>query len=209
MSNMSERMETTLDEPVSVTLKRELRNIGDKMYKVVLPNSKLNSANELRNWDLWGPLIICLVLAIMLSSGSASGQYGGKGSKHSAADQNAVVFASVFVIVWFGAAVVTVNAVLLKGSVSFFQSICVLGYCIFPLTLSALVCLGVGWSGCRSTLCLMVRLASVGVGLLWSTRASIGFLAEVVPPKRSALAAYPVVLFYASIAWIIVIRSSP
>lgn len=39
--------------------------------------------------------------------------------------------------------------------------------------------------------------------------ASIGFMAEVVPPKRSALAAYPVVLFYASIAWIIIIRSSP
>ena len=48
---MGDRAETTLDEPVSVTLKRELRNIGDKMYKVVLPNSKLNSSNELRNCE--------------------------------------------------------------------------------------------------------------------------------------------------------------
>jgi hypothetical protein len=32
-------------------------------------------------------------------------------------DQSAAVFAAVFVIVWCGAAVVTVNAVLLKGSV--------------------------------------------------------------------------------------------
>jgi hypothetical protein len=48
---MGDRAETTLDEPVSVTLRRELRNIGDKMYKVVLPNSKLNSSNELRNCE--------------------------------------------------------------------------------------------------------------------------------------------------------------
>lgn len=53
---------------------------------------------------------------------------------------------------------------------SFFQSICVLGYCIFPLTLSAIVCLAVGWSHCRSTLCLIIRLIAVAVGLLWSTR---------------------------------------
>jgi len=37
----------------------------------------------------------------------------------------------------------------------------------------------------------------------------MGFLDEVVSPKRSALAAYPVYLFYAALAWIILIRSSP
>ena len=45
---MSAMTDTTLDEPVSVTLKRELRAIGDKMYKVVLPNSEYSKA-ELRN----------------------------------------------------------------------------------------------------------------------------------------------------------------
>mmetsp|Transcript_25676 Transcript_25676/g.63274 ORF Transcript_25676/g.63274 Transcript_25676/m.63274 type:complete len:208 (-) Transcript_25676:653-1276(-) len=204
----SDLNETTLDEPVSVTLRREFRNIGDKMWKVVLPNSEYSKA-ELRNWDLWGPLIICLVLAIVLSSGSASGTSVKDGKVVKDDDQSAAVFASVFVIVWCGAAVVTVNAVLLKGSVSFFQSICVLGYCIFPLTLSAFLCLGVGWSKCASTLCTVLRLAFVGMGLVWSTRASIGFLAEVVPPKRSALAGYPVCLFYVTIGWIIMIRSSP
>jgi uncharacterized membrane protein YhdT len=51
-----------------------------------------------------------------------------------------MVFAAVFVIVWFGAAAVTVNAQLLGGTISFFQSVCILGYCVFPLTLSALAC---------------------------------------------------------------------
>lgn len=52
-----------------------------------------------------------------------------------------MVFATVFVIVWVGAAAVTLNAQLLGGSISFFQSVCILGYCVFPLTLSSFGCL--------------------------------------------------------------------
>jgi protein YIPF6 len=55
-----------------------------------------------------------------------------------------LVFAAVFVIAWCGAAMVTVNAQLLGGSISFFQSVCILGYCVFPLTISAIVCLIIG-----------------------------------------------------------------
>lgn len=43
--------------------------------------------------------------------------------------QSSLIFASVFVITWCGAAVVTVNAQLLGGTLSFFQSVCVLGTC--------------------------------------------------------------------------------
>ena len=167
---------------------------------------------ELRNWDLWGPLVLCLVLAITLSMGTSQPEevvVKGKTIKLHGEDESAPVFAAVFVIVWCGAAVVTINAVLLGGTVSFFQSICVLGYCVFPLTVSALVSMGVGWTGCASNVCLAARLLTTGVGLVWSTKASMGFLDEVVSPKRSALAAYPVYLFYAAIAWIILIRSSP
>jgi hypothetical protein len=57
------------------------------------------------------------------------------------ADSASLVFATVFVIVWVGAAAVTINAQLLGGSISFFQSVCILGYCVFPLTISALICL--------------------------------------------------------------------
>merc|ERR550534_203879 len=37
-------------------------------------------------------------------------------------------FAEVFVIVWLGALVVTLNTKFLGGNISFFQSVCVLGY---------------------------------------------------------------------------------
>jgi hypothetical protein len=56
------------------------------------------------------------------------------------ADQAATVFCAVFGIVWIGAAVVTLNAQLLEGHLSFFQSVCVLGYCVFPLCISAFLC---------------------------------------------------------------------
>ena len=56
-------------------------------------------------------------------------------------DTASLVFAAVFVIVWCGAAAVTINAQLLGGSISFFQSICILGYCVFPLTIASIICL--------------------------------------------------------------------
>ena len=52
-------------------------------------------------------------------------------------DSASLVFATVFVVVWAGAAAVTLNAQLLGGTLSFFQSVCILGYCIFPLTIAA------------------------------------------------------------------------
>ena len=81
--------------------------------------------------DLWGPLLVCLILSTILSI-TAPG------------DTGTLVFAAVFVIVWVGAAIVTLNAQLLGGTISFFQSVCILGYCVFPLTLSALGCLLIG-----------------------------------------------------------------
>ena len=106
-----------------------------------------------------------LILAIILSSGvSHPTLYDRDGDALPAAparDDSAAVFAAVFLIVWCGSAVVTVNAVLLGGTVSFFQSICILGYCVFPLTVAALVAMAVGWTACTSTTCFLVRFAAV------------------------------------------------
>ena len=68
----------------------------------------------------------------------------------------------------FGAALVTLNAQLLGGTISFFQSICILGYCVFPLTLSAFACMIIGLLYKQ----IILKLLIVGVGFVWSTRAS-------------------------------------
>lgn len=217
----------TLDEPVSQTIMRDLTMVGNKMMCVLNPRKA--NIQTLKNWDLWGPLILCLMLATLLSWFAPY-------------EQKSLVFASVFVIVWLGAAVVTVNALLLGGNISFFQSVCVLGYCIFPLNLASFVCLLGGP--------LVWRMLVVAVCFFWSTGASLGaraptpdprrdahwlrpilpetrglwgsgaaaplrlsppaccmpapgFMGELVPPNRKALAVYPLFLFYTAIGWLI------
>jgi len=174
----------TLDEPVSATVMRDLRMVGNKMMCVLNPR-KANIQN-LKDWDLWGPLILCLMLATLLSWFAPY-------------EQKSLVFASVFVIIWCGAAVVTVNALLLGGNISFFQSVCVLGYCIFPLNIASVICLVGGHIAWRSIV--------VAICFFWSTGASLGFMGELVPPNRKALAVYPLFLFYTSIGWLILIAA--
>ena len=174
----------TLDEPVSQTIMRDVRMVGNKMMCVLNPRKA--NIQTLKDWDLWGPLILCLMLATLLSWFAPY-------------EQASLVFASVFVIIWVGAAVVTVNALLLGGNISFFQSVCVLGYCIFPLNLASIVCLLGGH--------ILWRVFVVAVCLFWSTGASLGFMGELVPPNRKALAVYPLFLFYTSIGWLILIAA--
>ena len=93
----------TLNEPVSVTIMRDLRRVGKKLGTVLLPTqAEAETLRELRDWDLWGPLLLCLVLSIITSARAPAGQ-------------QSLVFASVFVLVWMGAAVVTLNGQLLGG----------------------------------------------------------------------------------------------
>lgn len=66
---------------------------------------RLSPSSRILLWpgDLWGPLMVCLTLSIVLSFTAP-------------ADQGALVFAAVFVVVWCGAALVTLNAQLLGGT---------------------------------------------------------------------------------------------
>lgn len=48
-------------------------------------------------------------------------------------------FGVVFLVMWGGSFVVTINTKLLGGKISFFQCVCVLGYCVFPIVLGAVL----------------------------------------------------------------------
>ncbi|KAL8760657.1 MAG: hypothetical protein Q9184_003172 [Pyrenodesmia sp. 2 TL-2023] len=98
----------------------------------------------LRDWDLWGPLIFCLLLSLLLSMTASS-------------EQKTIVFSGVFALIWIGEAVVTAQIKLLGGNMygallsrlgnadqafsysSFFQSVCIIGYTLFPLVVAALL----------------------------------------------------------------------
>ncbi|KAF9355505.1 hypothetical protein BGX26_006467 [Mortierella sp. AD094] len=171
----------TLDEPVSETLLRDLRNVGAKLQQVLYPKGR---KDILKDWDLWGPLLMCLTLSIVLSARAQP-------------DQKITVFTWIFIIVWMGSAVVTVNAKLLGGRVSFFQSVCVIGYCLFPLVLVSVVSIVVP--------SIYIRLPLCGVAFAWASWASLGFLSDSNLANRRALGVYPLFLFYFIIAWMILI----
>lgn len=100
----------------------------------------------------------------------------------------------VFALVSVGAIVLTVNVVLLGGTIGFFQSLCLLGYCIFPLVVSALVGLFVSAR--------LVRWILVPVAIAWSSWASVPFIGGAVPANRRALAVYPLLLLYTTLGWL-------
>ena len=113
--------------------------------------------------------------------------------------QSALIFAAVFVIVWVGAGIITLNAALLGGQISFLQSVCVLGYCLAPLNLASILCHL--WPS-NKIFHFVVVMAAFG----WSTRASVGFMAQLLEENKKALGVYPVLLFYLSIAWMILVQ---
>mmetsp|Transcript_13356 Transcript_13356/g.25304 ORF Transcript_13356/g.25304 Transcript_13356/m.25304 type:complete len:257 (-) Transcript_13356:152-922(-) len=172
----------TLDEPVTTTILRDLKKIWVKMKHVLLPTG---SDRNLRDWDLWGPLLLCLTLSITMSSGQKDEQVG-------------TVFATVFVLVWCGSVVLTLNVLLLGGTLSFLQSICVLGYCLAPLNFASIII--------RIYSHHVLNAIVVLLALSWSVKASFGFMAQLLPPEQKALGVYPVFLFYLTLGWMILMQ---
>ncbi|KAI8918929.1 hypothetical protein BC831DRAFT_481795 [Entophlyctis helioformis] len=168
---------TRSTKPVSETIMRDLNNIWTKI--------KQADKNILRDWDWWGPLLLCLGLSVRLS---ITAQY----------EQGPAVFSATFFIIWFGSAVVTLNSKLLGGRISLFQSVCVLGYCVFPLVAVSLVT----W-----ILPFLLKFVLVAVAFAWSTFASLNFLGDVNLENKRLLAIYPIFLFYMMIAWLILIAT--
>ncbi|KAF6757189.1 hypothetical protein DFP72DRAFT_1032566 [Ephemerocybe angulata] len=175
----------TLDEPVTTTIARDLFSIYTKLVQVLYPR-RSSGREVLRDWDLWGPLILCLMLGIMLSINAPPSQSLG-------------VFTSVIVICSLGALVVTVQAKLLGGRVSFFQGLCVLGYCIAPLDIAALISCFVRVIYIRAPVALLAW--------AWCIWASVNFLdGTKIEAQRILLAVYPLLLFYFILAWMILIQ---
>jgi len=178
----------TLDEPISTTVLRDLKAVGAKFKNVLYPVEK---KSLLKEWDLWGPLLLCTFLAMFLQGDSSSIESDGGPE-----------FAEVFVIVWIGAMVVTLNSKLLGGNISFFQSVCVLGYCLLPTAIALVVCRLILVAE-QNNFLFMLRFIVTMMGFAWATFASTLFLGESQPVGRKGLAVYPIFLFYFVISWLV------
>ncbi|KAI9901510.1 hypothetical protein N3K66_003327 [Trichothecium roseum] len=135
-----------------------------------------NMTPGLRDWDLWGPLIFCLLLSLLLSWTAR-------------ADQKDAVFSGVFAMIWLGEAIVTLQIKLLGGNISFAQSVCIIGYTLFPLVLAALMsALHLHW---------IARIPVYLILISWSLAAGVSILGgSGVVKNRVAIAVYPLLVFY-------------
>ena len=144
---------------------------------------------SLKDWDLWGPLVLCLALSVLLSLKAPP-------------KQASLVFAAVFCSYWAGGSVVTVNAQLLGATMSFFQSLCVMGYSMFPLVIAAFI---IGCLKLFISTWLWFDLIFIILGFLWSTRVASVFLSLYIKPERRFLALYPVFFVYTFLGWMILV----
>ncbi|KAI9888100.1 MAG: hypothetical protein M1823_000035 [Watsoniomyces obsoletus] len=202
----------TIDESVWDTLSRDLLAVWEKMRQVLWPKYLLGGilrrgegmndaegqssgpfwrigrwpdaeevlqgrmSDGLRDWDLWGPLVFCLLLSLLLSMTARK-------------EQKSLVFSGVFSMVWVGEAVVTLQIRLLGGNISFFQSVCIIGYTLFPLVIAAML----------SALHLpgIARIPVYTVLVAWSMAAGVSILGgSGVVRNRVGLAVYPLFVFY-------------
>jgi hypothetical protein len=152
-----------------------------------------NMSEGLRDWDLWGPLVFCLLLSLFLSFRAES-------------EQRALVFSGVFAMVWVGEAVVTVQIKLLGGNMyvlsptlskkelltctrSFAQSVCIIGYTLFPLVIASLLSV--------FNLHTVIRIPVYLVLVAWSLAAGVSILGgSGVLKNRVGIAVYPLFVFY-------------
>jgi hypothetical protein len=157
-----------------------------KLKVVIVPSINDEKIKEINQWELWGPFVMCLVLGLILSITTQK--------------DSGMVFATVFVIIWIGSIIITFNTKLLGGTLRTWQCICLLGYCIFPLDIAAiLVRLVLYWIPA------IFKLFIVCLSFLWSTRASVPFIAQNINPKKKMLAVYPVMLFFVFLNYYILV----
>ncbi|CAL0325576.1 unnamed protein product [Lupinus luteus] len=173
----------TLTEPVWDTVKRDLSRIVSNLKLVVFPNPfREDPGKALRDWDLWGPFFFIVFLGLVLS--------------WSASVKKSEVFAVAFALLAAGAVILTLNVLLLGGHIIFFQSLSLLGYCLFPLDVGALICM------LKNNV--ILKIVVVCVTLAWSSWAAYPFMSSAVNPRRKALALYPVFLMYVSVGFLII-----
>ncbi|KAF3331999.1 Protein YIPF6 [Carex littledalei] len=102
----------------------------------------------------------------------------------------------VFAVLAAGAVILNLNVLLLGGHIIIFQSLSLLGYCLFPLDIGTVICM------LKDNV--ILKIVVVGITLAWSSWAAYPFMSVAVNPRRKALALYPVFLMYISVGFLII-----
>ena len=150
-NNQEIYVHNSLNESILTSLMRDLNRIYAKLKVVALPVASEAKNKELKQWDLWGPFIICLLLGAILCFTSKK--------------NSGLVFSMIFIVMWIGAIVITMNSSLLGGKLTLMQCICLLGYCTFPCVVASLFNRVI-----LSFMSAFAKLIIVFISFVWSTK---------------------------------------
>ena len=180
--NPFEFTEETLNESILTTIYRDLYLIYTKLKFVINPyTSNEVKTYHIKQWDLWGPLLLVVFLAGTLALNST--------------DKSQTIIL-IFLIFWVGSFLVFLNAHLLGVKTSIFQIFCLLGYCLFPLDLSAFIL-------SFTKFLEIIRFIIVGITCAWSLYSVSSFLKNLAMPEQRYLVLYPSILLYIYISWFV------
>ncbi|XP_078181494.1 protein YIP4b-like [Carex rostrata] len=97
------------------------------------------------------------------------------------------VFVVAFVVLSTGAVILALNVLLLGGHIIFFQSLSLLGYCLFPFDICTVICM------LKDNV--ILKIVVVGMTLAWSSWAAYPFMSAAVNPRRKAILSFSCTAF--------------
>ena len=153
-TNQEIYIHNSLNESIMTSLMRDLNRVYAKLKIVALPVASEAKNKELKQWDLWGPFIICLLLGTILCFTTKK--------------NSGLVFSMIFIIMWVGAIIITMNSSLLGGKLTLMQCICLLGYCTFPSVVASFIN-RVALKSIPS----LIKLIIVFISFVWSTKGKL------------------------------------
>ncbi|EPZ37086.1 hypothetical protein O9G_004334 [Rozella allomycis CSF55] len=178
---------STLDEPVSATLKRDLFAIWKKITVVLIPRGSENILKDCNDLTISKTRGSMGPIAAMSHARNDNERRSGIVAENGIRLYTCIRHCMDRIGNRYGECVAARRQ----------NSVCALGYCLFPLNVASLVAAFVGTIIVRGP----VALAS----LFWSVTASIKFLGETNLNNRKILAVYPLFLFYFILSWLILI----
>ena len=174
--------ENILDESISYTILRDINLIYFKLRAILNPfSSNYEKEKHIREWDLWGPLLFITFLSFTLSI---------------KAENKSNIIVLIFSFFWIGSVIVFINGKLLDSKIKLFPIICLLGYCLFPLNISAFIML-------ISNFYEIIRFIIIVITYLWSLFSIERYLNGSCIPEQKLLVFYPIVLLFSFISWFI------
>ena len=159
-------------------------NIGEfmriiyKLFYAIIPRFSANKEINLKQWDLFGPLFFTIFLSYFLNVSKDT-------------EQMSKTFIIVFCLMWLGGSIVTINTILLGSHITLFQSLSILGYCIFPILLASMINYFF-----KSYFKFGIKVAIAFIAYIWCCFSSVSFMSDVLGQEKKGLGLFPIFLFY-------------